>query len=162
VALDPALWWNMKVGVCKAIAGLALAKDDVPLRVYSQVEVDDAAGYDPVRDLIVDLVFPCVLVTTAGEVEEVLAGDTRDIEWGVPYRVFIADVNDRGRHKKESVYSTWRKGIWGLFHQARPLADIPEATSSVQPGVIFDPNVKQYERIVSSLLVRLRIGESRR
>lgn len=161
--LDPELWWKLKVGVVKAIASLDLDGMGSPPRVYSQVEVDDAAGYDVVKDAVTDLAFPCVLVTSAGDMEEILAGDTRDLEWGVPYRVWIADVNDRGRHKKERVYSMWRKAIFALFHQSRPLADIPEATAEVTPGGLrFDPNVKQYERVVSTLLIRLRVGEKRR
>lgn len=156
---DPELWWKVKAGAVLAIKALAL--EGLTDRVYSQLELDDAAGYDPARDQVIDVTFPCVLLTSGGEVEEIGSGDTALHETSLPLRVWIADVNDRGRHKKERLYSIWRRSIWQLFDQRRPFETMPHVSSTVTPGVIFDPSAKQYDRVVGNILVRFKIFEER-
>lgn len=153
------LYWTIKVAAGNAIVGLDLP--GIGEKVYGQLIPGDKSGYQFSTGKVLDMKFPCVLLTSEGETEEFLPGDSEGIAGRFPQRCWIADINDPGRHKDERIYLAARKTIMATFHQ-RKLAGCGAVRSvTVDPRVIFDPRLPNYQHIVSGMVVRFEWGQKR-
>lgn len=119
-------------------------------RVYEQAYPDE-----------VNVKYPCILVTVEGVGETADQGlSTRD-DIGRPVRVGIADRWDRREHTKLPDWEYWRQCIDRCFREQQ-LAGVPESKiCHIEPYVIIDPNMSQYEHMVSGLVVRAVCREPR-
>lgn len=120
-------------------------------RVYEQAFPDPS-----------DVEFPCTLVTVDGVQETEETGlSTRD-DRGRPIKIQIADRADRREViKRLPEYEFWRQSIERCFINQR-LAGVPESIKcKIEPYVIIDPSMPQYEYMVSGLVVRAICREPR-
>lgn len=140
--------WRIKQAILNIILEMNLPGDatfgGIGQRVFSQLLPDE-----------VGLQFPCVILTTEGQAEEVITGDSLIQRWRFPVRVWIADRESDRKHEKEGLYMAWRRRIIERFDQkAIGSDDVPEAEgSTVVTEVIFDPRLPDYQYLISGLVV---------
>jgi hypothetical protein len=108
-----------------------------------------------------NVAFPCVLVTVDGVSETDESGlSTRD-DVGRPVKVQIADRRSKSDHAKLPDYELWRQAIERCFRNQQ-LAGVPESKiCRIEPYVILDANLPQFEYMVSGLVVRAVCREPR-
>ena len=145
---------RIKAAAVQTIKDLEIEGDEtfggIAERVYSQLMPDDS-----------DLRMPCIILTTEGEIEEDLGGDSGSERWRYPVRIWIVDKESHRRHDKESLYLAWRKAIIRTFHH-QPMPAVPEAEGcTIRPGVIFDPRLPQYQNVVMSMVLWVSTTEPR-
>lgn len=121
-------------------------------RVYGQMLPDES-----------NVTFPCVIVTSEGEREELLPGTSESIRRVYPYRVFIADRHGTRDHARDAQYRSWRRAILETFHQKRALIDLVPGCywCEVAPEVVYDQKLPQYQHVVSGMVVRCYTTEPR-
>lgn len=105
--------------------------------------------------------FPCVMLTVDGVSETDEPGlSTRD-DIGRPVKVMIADRCNERDHTKLDLYEYWRQSIDRCFRNQQ-LAGIPESKyCKIEPYIIIDLNMPQYQYMVSGLVVRAICREPR-
>jgi hypothetical protein len=153
------LYWTIKTAAGTAIVNLDLP--GIGVRVYGQLIPGDKSGYSFADSKTVDIKFPAVLLTSEGETEEFLPGDSEGIAGRFPQRCWIADVVDPGMHAKERIYLGARKTLMKTFHQQKLVGCPAVRTMTVDPRVIFDPRLPHYQFVVSGFVVRFEWGQKR-
>lgn len=156
---SPDLYWRIIKAAGAAIVELDL--DLVGSAVYFCIIPSQTTGYHLATDVVKDLQWPCVQLTTEGEIEERGAnGTTEKTDWTYPVRCWIADQNHAGAHDKGVVYYSARKQIMDRFDSG--LFAVPEVYQMlVNPLVVFDPALPNYQHIVSGLTLRFSAEETR-
>ena len=119
-------------------------------RVYEQMIPDES-----------NVSFPCVLVTVDGVQESQETGLSTVDDIGRPVKVAIADRGGKREAQKLAEYEYWRQSIDRCF-RSQQLAGIPESViCRIEPNLIIDPNLPQYDYIVTGLVVRAVCREPR-
>lgn len=150
------VYFRIKSAATDLIKGLALPGDaifgDIDQRVYSQLFPDDSEGR-----------YPRVTLTTEGETEEKLVGDSETERWNYPIRIWIEDKESDRRHSKEELYMTWRKRIMLLFDNRNPFKGVVEEVegSIIRPGITFNRQLPIYQNIVSGMVLWVSTSEDR-
>lgn len=136
-------WWLCKEAAVATIRALNL--EGVGERVYNQIWPDATL-----------VSYPCLLVTTEGEPEEIGEGTTEHTDRGYPVRVFFADRDAGERHSREPLYMARRDAVVAAF-DARERdfrLRVPGAWKiEVRPRALFDPEAAEYKYIVGSLVL---------
>ncbi len=105
--------------------------------------------------------FPCVLVTVDGVEETSEQTFSQRDDFGRPVKVQIADRFSKGDHERLASYEFWREKITRCFVNQQ-LAGVPESVyCKIEPYVILDPNLPQFEYMVSGFVVRCVCREPR-
>lgn len=120
-----------------------LALEGIETRVYSQLLPDET-----------NVSWPAFFVTTEGERESEEWSTNQYIGIWYPVRVFIADKADRTRHEKEAKYLAWRKAALDAFRTERLLNAAEVRSIKIEPEVIFDPKLQQYQHMISGFVLR--------
>lgn len=108
-----------------------------------------------------NVAFPCVLVTVDGVSETDESGLSTADDVGRPVKVQIADRRSKSDHAKLPDYELWRQSIERCFRNQQ-LAGVPESKiCRIEPYVILDPNLPQFEYMVSGIVVRAVCRERR-
>lgn len=146
---------RLKAAIVADIAALNLTGDDpafaIGSNVYSHLAPDQS-----------NALFPCVIVTGAGESEEMWGGTTEHHYHWLPVRVFIADHETSRHHEKEADYLAWRKSIQEFYDDKRRPEAVPEVQwCDVVPQVIFDDRLPFFQYIVSGLVLKIFTREPR-
>jgi hypothetical protein len=158
-ATPDALYWQIKLAAGAVIVGLQLP--GILNNVYGQLFPNETSGYSFQSQSVTDIVFPCVLLTSEGETEEMTGRDSESYAGIFPQRCWIADRVNPGMASNESVYLTARKTLVKAFDMQK-LAGRPEVRSvSVQPGVIVDPKLPSYQFLVSGMVLKFNWGQAR-
>lgn len=103
-----------------------------------------------------DVKFPCLMVFQR-EPESRLYGDSAGDVWEFPLVVAVCDQGDL-KHTLKGLYLTWR---WALI-EAFQNASLPAVTEVckrgivVQPDVVFDERLPQYQHIETGVVIRVR------
>lgn len=98
--------------------------------------------------------FPAILLTMDGvqETEEPILSTLDDV--GYPVRVMFADRTSKNDHSKLPLYELWRLYGMNCFRNLRVLG-VPESKiCRIEELVIIDPNLPQYQHVVSGFTVR--------
>lgn len=105
--------------------------------------------------------FPCILTSVDGEQETDESGlSTRD-DVGRPVKVGIYDRWSRRDHGKLVTWEAWRQACERCFRNQQ-LIGVPESKiCRIEPFVIVDPNLPQFEFMVSKFIVRCVTREPR-
>lgn len=105
--------------------------------------------------------FPCILTSVDGEQETDESGlSTRD-DVGRPVKVGIYDRWSRRDHGKLATWEAWRQACERCFRNQQ-LIGVPESKiCRIEPFVIVDPNLPQFEFMVSKFIVRCVTREPR-
>lgn len=142
---------QIKTAVVNKIRGLAL-KDTggAVVQVYDHMLPDNT-----------NVEYPCVICSEDGEAEVIQSGDTTSFEVQYGLRVFIADRQSTKSHELKEMYKNWRRNIWGVLHQKK-LESVPQVFSVYAiPNLIFDPNLWQYQMMISGMRVVASAWEAR-
>lgn len=108
-----------------------------------------------------NVMFPNVICTVDGvqETSDVILNNRSDV--GRPVKVMISDRADKWDHSMLPSYELWRQSIVRCFIDQQ-LAGVPESKiCKIEPYVIVDPNARQYQHMVSGLVVRCICREVR-
>lgn len=155
-ANDP-LYWTILLAAGQAVVNLALP--GIGGNVYLQM-LPAETGYNVQAGQVQDVVYPAVLLTCEGEVDELIDGDSESNQGIFPCRCWIADITDPNLAAKVQTYLVARKSLLNLFHYQNPgIQGVMSA--DVTPNVMFDPRLPQYQRIVSGMLLKFRWGQQR-
>jgi hypothetical protein len=129
---------------------------DAVVATITALDLDGLAG-GVQRQMVTDpsnISFPCIVVTSEGEREQVTGGDTTLKNVLFPVRVFFLDRESNRSAELEAQYAGWRGRLVDAFHQER-LAGVPSvAGGTVEPNVIFDEKLSQYHFVVSGMVAR--------
>lgn len=106
--------------------------------------------------------FPVVWISTDGVRETVEAGLNATNDIGYPVRVLIVDRHElRDKSRLRERYEPWREAIIEAFLDKR-LAGVPESVQClIEPLPVLDPNLPQYQFVVSGVVVRCRTRKTR-
>lgn len=119
-------------------------------RVYEQMYPDER-----------NIAFPCALVTVEGLSETVAQSFSQRDDIEHPVKVEIADRHGKNDHKMLPTYERWREAFARCF-VAQQLAGVPESvTCRVDFNIIIDPNLPNYDHVVSGFIVRAVCREPR-
>lgn len=116
----------------------------------------------------VNLSFPCVVVTSEDEAEELLGGTTQTTHKRFPVRVFLLD-RENLRADNAAKFTRWRKAMIDALHERARDADTkkilnaaPEVCAlTVVPRVIFDSSAGKYQLVVSGFVAKAEAFEQR-
>ena len=128
-----------------AALGLTNPTGGLPLKVYQQI-YPDATG----------VLFPCVILSVEGSTETTgPTGTTETDDRGYPVKVMLADRQGTPPdHRILPAYERWRFAIERAF-DGQFLDGVPESgTCAVEPYLIADPLLPQYQMFVSGMLIR--------
>ncbi len=148
-------------------AVVGLDDDLIGARVYARMFPDYS-----------DVQFPCVFASVEGEMERLVPeecstggpgiGDDAGYDvWEYPVRLWIADNTQPRAHSRRRAYLRLRRAIIGLFNfKAHPLAETTPAVLAVQsarvePEIVFDPMLPQYQHVVCGVRVFFKTAEDR-
>lgn len=99
--------------------------------------------------------FPCTLVTVDGVQETEETGISTRWDRGRPVKVMLADRQSHRDPAKLALYEFWREKVERAFVRQR-VAGVPESVQCrIEPYVILDPNLPQFEYMVTGLVVRV-------
>jgi hypothetical protein len=106
--------------------------------------------------------FPVVWVTADGVRETIEPGLNATNDIAYPVRVLIVDRHElRDKARLRERYEPWRARIVEAFLDKR-LAGVPESVQClIEPLPVLDPNLPQYQFVVSGLVVRCRTRKPR-
>jgi hypothetical protein len=149
------LYSRVKLGVVATLKALNLSSPGIG-GVYSQPDVDTDST---------NISFPCIVCVYTGLTEEVLGGDSELRQYNWPVGLMVLDNIGKGVLGNESMYTGWRKQITDAFHQQKLMnagqAVAGVANCIVMPRLIFDVRLPQFQRVQSSLLIKVEAWESR-
>jgi len=142
--LSPLSWWDQIANAAQAkIQALGLAG------ISSKNVMVRMLPWPPVES------YPCVYLVEENEQEtlQVSTNLTDDKEY--PVRVLFKDRADAaGYDRKRTTYNLWRQQILTAFENRR-LPGVPSVyMCKVQPTVMIDPNLPQYQFVVSGMTLR--------
>jgi hypothetical protein len=145
---------RIKAGAVERIKGLALPGDaifgSIDQRVYSMLLPDETG-----------VLFPCVMLTCEGQVEQKLQGDSECQRWRYPVQIWICDRQSERTHEKETLYLSWRKRICLTFDD-QTFPEVAEAEgSTIELGTIFDTQMRQYQHMLSGMVLWVTTTEQR-
>jgi hypothetical protein len=156
-----ALYMALKREVVKQIKELRLTGDVSGVTLLDKV-------YDP---MVVDksaVEYPCVIVTSEGEREDIAPGGTTELEfWWYPLWVILCDEESQRDGSREGDYQAWRYKIWRRFNNRRPTFTLPSPWSAnwglVTPDAVMPGlrNIQAYQNIVSPMHIKFQILEPR-
>lgn len=101
--------------------------------------------------------FPCIILThsnTSPTEEQTIVG-TRDI--GYPVRVMICDRVSQYDHSAMPDYDDWRFTIENAFANQRLPGVTQSLECTIEPDALVNPNLPQYERMVSEFVIRCKV-----
>lgn len=142
-ATDPeeAVATRCRRAVGQVIAGLALPL--VGSNIVEGIFPDDTAVQYPVCHLSVEALTETV---------QVVVTELNDI--GYPVQVMYADNNHMLWHSRLRVYEVWRERTIAAF-EGKHLEGVPESMyCAVEPMMIADPKLPQYQHMVTGMVVR--------
>lgn len=153
--------WRVLVAAAKTIIGLGL--EEIGDKVYVAKRPDPTRGFHPVAGQVMDIRSqPFVQLTIEGLIEEKIPGTTEAREWGWPGLCWIRDKDHAGNHARLRVYLNARSEILRAFDDNDKLQDVPEVyQTSVEPRVVYDPNLPVYQDVVSVALLKFATSEPR-
>lgn len=149
--------------VTSGALALATRCRDAVVAVVQSLPLDGLRGVleKPYPDAV-NADFPAVWVTADGVRESVAAGLNNTNDIGYPVRVLILDRHhQRDLKALREKYEPWRALLVEVFQNKR-LPGVPESVQClVEPLAILDPNLPQYQFVVSGLVVRCLTRKTR-
>lgn len=164
---DPLLYSKMKDFCVAVIENLIATRQDVfgpeQVTVYRQMQNDET-----------NKAYPCITVLEVSlnpETTGLMAGDTENYFWMLPFNILIQDREAGSLHEIEGRYMGWHQALMDEFRQALLMNDItkpldvlvnqPFVQVEVFPKPVFEPNDGRYLDVVGGMVVKFWGIESR-
>lgn len=105
--------------------------------------------------------FPCILFTSDGVQETEVSELSSLDDVGYPVRLAIADRRDKQDQTMLPAYEIWRQDIANMFRNQRCPGVQGSVKCLIEEYVILDPNGRDYEHVVSGMVIRCIIRQQR-
>lgn len=105
--------------------------------------------------------YPCIVCTVDGVQETDESSLSTVDDFGRPVKVLIADRVDKYDHEQLPNYENWRQALIRCFVNQQ-IPGVPESVRcKIEPYVIIDPNLPQFQHMVSGFVIRAVTREPR-
>jgi len=107
------------------------------------------------------MAYPCIVLSHEGQRESQEGTTTGKDDIGYPVNVWVLDRDDASREARRKGWLKWRQQVFRSLRNQR-LAGVTEVlTVKVEPGMVFDPKLPDYQIVVLGFVVRVLCRELR-